>query len=150
VPRYSTLSDVLAAEDAKRQVVADCQALIEQQVSATSGVGGVALKAAFKTVTTFAPGYYESRVERIVPDLMRRLQPFWADFQSSGNGAFGDYLAGRGTEVADSVLAVTDLRARRSNRTAVTSVYKAVRGSAAEHIQAALPAVGALVEKYAA
>ncbi len=150
MPRFATLSDVIATDEAKQQVVTDCQALIEQQVSATSGVGGMALKAAFKTVTTLAPGYYESRVERLLPDLLKRLQPFWADFQNSGGGQFGDYLQSRAQEVADSVLAVTDQRAQRSNRTAVTSVYKAVRGSAVEHIQAALPAVGALVEKYAA
>lgn len=150
MPRYATLSDVLLADGAKQRIVADCQSLIEQEVAAKSGVGGVALKAAYKAVTTLAPGYYESRVERIVPDLMQQLQPFWADFQASGGGSFGDYLAARGPQVADALLAVTDTRAQRSNRTAVTKVYHAVRGSAAEHIQAALPAVGALVDKYAA
>jgi hypothetical protein len=148
VPKFATLSDVLAG--GKEQIVADVRALIDQHVSATSGVSGLALKAALKTVTTVAPDYYESRIEKLAPALLTQLQPFWSDFQSGGGTSFGEYLASRGSDVANAVLSVTDERARVSNRTVITSVYNTVRGHAAEHIETALPAVGALVERYAA
>ncbi|HEY7222556.1 MAG TPA: hypothetical protein VH561_02920 [Micromonosporaceae bacterium] len=150
MPRYATLSDVLRADGAQQQVVADTKAVIEQELAAKSGVSATLLKAAYKAVTTLAPGYYESRIEQLVPGVLDRLQPFWTDFQSSGSGQFGEYLSARGKDVSDALLAVTDERAKISKRTAVTAVYNSVRGSAAEHIQTALPAVGSLVEKYAA
>lgn len=148
MPKFATLSDVL--DGSREQVVTDVKTLIDQHVSGTSGVSGLALKAALKTVTTVAPGYYESRIEKLAPAILAKLQPFWSDFQAAGGGSFGGYLSSRGAEVANAVLAVTDERAKVSNRTVVTSVYNTVRGHAAEHIEMALPAVGALVEKYAA
>lgn len=147
---YSTLTDILLSDGAQKQVAADCQALVEQELSAKSGVSASALKVAYKVVTTFAPGYYQSTVESMVPDLLRRLQPFWADFHAAGGGQFGDYLVTRGEEVSESVLGVTDDMANGSQRGVIVKAYSAVRGGAGKHIEAALPAVGALVEKHAA
>jgi hypothetical protein len=44
---------------------------------------------------------------------------------------------------------VTDAWAKESERPVIVRAYGTVRGGAAKHITAALPAVGALVEKYA-
>jgi hypothetical protein len=147
---YSTLPDILLADGAQQRITADCQVMVEQELSAKSGVSATALKLAYKAVTSFAPGYYQSIVEGMIPDLLQRLQPFWADFHAAGGGQFGDYLVKRGEEVSEAVLGVTDDMARRGERAAVIKAYGAVRGGAGKHIEAALPAVGALVEKYAA
>jgi hypothetical protein len=147
---YSTLPDILLADGAQQRITADCQVMVEQELSAKSGVSATALKVAYKAVTTFAPGYYQSTVEGMIPDLLQRLQPFWVDFQAAAGGQFGDYLAKRGEEVSEAVLGVTDDMARGGERAAVIKAYGAVRGGAGKHIEAALPAVGALVEKYAA
>jgi len=79
-----------------------------------------------------------------------KLEPYWADFTASGGSEFGDYLAKRGSEVAESLLSVTDARAARSSRPAIIKAYKTVRGGAVKNVQAALPRVGDLVMKYAA
>jgi hypothetical protein len=147
---YSTLPDILLSDGAQQQIAADCRTLVEQELSAKSGVSAGALKVAYKVVTTFAPGYYQSVVESMVPDLLQRLQPFWTDFHAAGGGQFSDYLVKRGDEVSESVLGVTDDLAQRSERGSVVKAYKTVRGGAGKHIEAALPSVGALVEKYAA
>jgi hypothetical protein len=147
---YSTLPDILLTDGVLPRITADCQALVEQEISAKSGVSATAIKVAYKAVTTFTPGYYQSTVESMVPDLLRRLQPFWADFHAAGGGQFGDYLVKRGEEVSEAVLGVTDDMAHGSERPSIVKAYKAVRGGAGKHIEAALPAVGALVEKYAA
>jgi hypothetical protein len=147
---YSSLPDILLVEGAQQQLAKDCQALVDQELSAKSGLSATALKVAYKAVTTFAPGYYQSIVEKMVPDLLEKLQPFWADFHAEGGGQFGDYLAKRGEEVSEAVLTVTDGMTSGSERPAVVKAYKAVRGGAGKHIEAALPGVGALVEKYAA
>ena len=52
-------------------------------------------------------------------------------------------------EVSESLLSVTDARAAASERPTIIKAYRSVRGNAAKHVTAALPAVGALVQKYA-
>jgi hypothetical protein len=88
-------------------------------------------------------------VEQLTPAMLEKLEPYWADFAASGGGAFGDYLAKRGEEVSESLLEITDARAEGSSRAAIVKTYKAVRGGAAKNVQAALPSLGALVQKYA-
>jgi hypothetical protein len=78
-----------------------------------------------------------------------KLEPYWADFNASGGAEFGDYLAKRGEEVSEALLSVTDALAALSGRQVIIKAYRAVRGSAAKHVQAALPRVGDLVLKYA-
>ena len=51
--------------------------------------------------------------------------------------------------MAQALLSVTDARAAASSRPTVIKAYNSVRGSAARHVEAALPQVGSLVQKYA-
>jgi hypothetical protein len=119
-----TLEEILLAPDARPKVAADCCTLIEQEVSEMSGVSGSAVK-------------------------LDALEPYWTGFIASDGFAFGDYLAKRGGEVAQSLLSVTDARATASGRPTVIKAYGAVRRGAARHVEAALPRVGELVQKYA-
>ena len=145
----ATLQEILLAPDTRPQVTADCLTLIKQEVSAKSGISGTAVKLAYKTANTFASGYLQSMVEKLLPDMIAKLEPYWADFNASGASDFGDYLAKRGDEVSDALLSVTDARAQTSERPTILKAYRTVRGGAAKHVAAALPAVGALVQKYA-
>lgn len=144
----ATLQEMLTPE-VEPQFVADCQALIDGEVNGKSGISGTAVKAAYKVAATFAPGYYTETIKSILPDMLDALEPFWADFLESGTAQFGDYLAKRGDEAADALLAVTDRMADVSGRAAIVKAYKMVRGSAGRNIEAALPALGALLQAYA-
>jgi len=146
----ATLQQILLAPDVQPQVVTDCLTLIEEEVSEKSGVSGTAVKLAYKTATTFAQGYLRTTVENLLPDIVDALAPYWADFSTSGGSDFGDFLAKRGDEVAEALLKVSDHHAEESNRPVIVKAYQTVRGSAARNIEAALPAVGKLVLKYAA
>jgi Family of unknown function (DUF6918) len=148
-PMAATLHEILLAPGHRPQVVADCNALIEHEVSEKSGISGTAIKLAYKTASTFAPGHVRHMAETLLPKMADSLQPFWADFNASGGADFGDYLTKRGDEVAEAMLAVTDQRAAASGRPVIVRAYRSVRGGAAKHIQAALPQVGDLVLKYA-
>jgi hypothetical protein len=145
-----TLHEILLTPDTEPSVVADCLTLIEQEVKGKSGISGAAVKVAYKTAKTFAKGYLQSTVESLLPDLVTQLEPYWADFAASGAAGFGDYLVKRGEEVSEALLSVSDARAEMSDRPVIIRAYGTVRGGAAKHITAALPNVGALVEKYAA
>jgi hypothetical protein len=145
----ATLQEILLAPDTQPHVIADCQKLIEQQVSTLSGASGTAVKIAYKTANTFASGYLNRKLEQFVPEMVVQLEPFWTDFGASGSSGFGDYLAKRSDEVCEALLSVTDAHAAISGRPTIVKAYGAVRGSAAKHITAALPSLGALVQKYA-
>ena len=145
----ATLHDMLLTPEVQPRVVADVQAMIEQELANKGGISGTAIKLAYKAVTTFAPGYYQETIADMLPDMADKLQPFWADFQTSGSAGFGDYLAKRPEEVSEALLSVTDAMRDRSGRPAIIKAYNAVRGGAAKHIEAALPNLGALVQKYA-
>jgi hypothetical protein len=125
----TTLQETLLTPGTKPQVVADCQALIDGEVASKSGLSGAGLKVGYKVVTSFASGYYQQVISNMLPDMVAQLESFWADFAAAGGGSFGDYLAKRGDEVA-------------------VRAYNAVRGGAAKHIEAALPSLGTLVQKY--
>jgi hypothetical protein len=97
-------------------------------------------------------------IESILPSVAEALQPYWTRFTAEfparftdefpGGGDFGGYLASREDEVAEALLAITDSRRRASSRATIVKAYNTVRGSAAKHVKAALPALGALVQKY--
>lgn len=144
----ATLQEMLLGPDVFPQVVTDCQALVQTELD-NKGIAAAPLKVAYKAVTSFAPGYYTETLSAILPDMIVNLQPFWADFTTSGGAEFGDYLVKRGDEVCDALLSVTDQIAQGSSRVVIVKAYQAVRGGAAKHIMAALPALGALVQSYA-
>ena len=143
------LQDSLLAPEIKLTLIDDCLVLIEHEVSAMAGMSGTAVKLAYKTVNKFMPGHIRHMVEALLPEIVDKLEPYWADFSTSGGSEFGDYLAKRGEEVSEALLSVTDARAAASGRPTVIRAYGTVRGSATRHIEAALPHVGDLVLTYA-
>jgi hypothetical protein len=144
-----TLPEMLLAPEVAPQVVADCQALVQGELDGKGGLSGTAVKAAYKAVTTFAPGYYAETVTSMLPDMADALEPYWDDFLLSGGADFGDFLAKQGDAVSESMLAVTDHMAEISGRAVIVKAYRMVRGGAGKNIEAALPALGAMVQKYA-
>jgi hypothetical protein len=145
----ATLHEMLLAPEIQPQVVSDCESLIDSEVSGMSGISGTAVKIAYKSMRTFTANHIYHTIEDLLPRMADALQPYWADFNATGGGEFGDYLARHQDEVAEALLSITDERGRNSRRPTIVRAYNAVRGGATKHVKAALPAVGALVQKYA-
>jgi hypothetical protein len=143
----ATLQQLLLTPENGPRLVADTQALVDSEIS-SKGITAAPLKAAYKAVTSFAPGYLQEAITAMLPGMVIQLEPYWADFKQSGGADFGDYLSKRGDEVSQSLLAVTDEMAQNSGRGAVVKAYQMVRGSAGKNIEHALPALGAMVQKY--
>ena len=144
----ATLQEQLLTPANAPSLIADTKALVDGELD-SKGITAAPLKAAYKAVTAFAPGYYEEAITAMLPGIVFQLEPYWADFKTSGGADFGDYLAKRGPEVSESLLFITDSMASESGRAAVVSAYKLVRGGAGKNIETSLPALGALVQKYA-
>src|ERR1700728_1769762 len=115
----ATLQQMLLAPEVQPRVVADCQALVNQEL-ASKGIAATPIKVAYKAVTAFAPGYYDQTVTNMLPSMAFQLEPFWADFCASGGSEFGDYLVKHADEVTEALLSITDgMAGAASGRTIV-------------------------------
>jgi len=140
-----TLQEILLAPDVRPNVIADGVTLVQEEVSDK----GLIIKGAYKTVTTFASGIIHDAVETLLPEMLVKLEPFWSEFNANGGGSFGDYLVKNGEAASEALLSVTDERAKNSERAPIRKAYNAVRPSGVKNVEAALPRLGALVQKYA-
>ena len=111
----ATLQELLLTPENGPRLIADTQALVDNEIS-SKGITAAPIKAAYKAVTSFAPGYLQEAISAMLPGMVHQLEPYWADFVTSGGADFGDYLAKRGPEVCESLLAVTDDMAQNSSR----------------------------------
>jgi hypothetical protein len=146
-----TLQELLLDPSRRPQVVTDCQGLLDSEVESKSGFSSIPVKGAYGMVKAVRPGIIHDAVDDLLDQLVARLEPFYADYRSAGGaGSLPDYLAGRGDEISDALLTITDARAERSHRATIKKAYGKLRPQGKKHVQEALPGVGKIIEKYAA
>jgi hypothetical protein len=148
----ATLQEMLLAPDIQPRVVADCEELVTNQVGELSGVTGAAIKLAYSTVRKFDSNHINGMIQTILPNVADALQPYWAQFGAEytpSSGDFGGFLAARDEEVSEALLAITDRRRDNSGRATIVKAYNTIRARAGKQVKAALPALGALIQKYA-
>jgi hypothetical protein len=149
MPVPAKLTDTLLDPAQQPAVIADFSSVIDAEVRDKSGLSGAAIKLAYAAVNKVSPTVVDSALTKLLPEFATALEPFWAEFSAAGPGDFGQFLAGRGDAVGDALLAVTDARANTTSQPALRKAYQGVRGKAKENVVAALPRVGAVVQKYA-
>lgn len=142
----ATLTEVIEDEEHRRAVVADGVRLVEQEVARKRGLSGMAIKAGFKTVNKLQPSFVERALDHLLPDFAPAVDPHFAEARASGDvEAFFTEHAG---EIADSLLAVTDARARRAKNRALVAVYQRLRPRARVQVIEAMPGLARLVTKH--
>jgi hypothetical protein len=139
-----TLRDLLLVPGKRPAVVRDCVALVDSEVSAKGGLGGIAIKGAYAIVKAVKPGIIDEAVDRLLPDFVERLEPFYVE-ASTG---FAAHLEKNSTRVAESLLGVTDSRIARAQNGTIKKAYEKLRPSAAKHVQSAVPGIGRVVQKH--
>ncbi len=122
--------------------------MVQQEVASKKGVSGAALKAGYGAASRVVPNLTERALNKLLPDFARALDPFWLSFESSDATDFGRHLAERDAEVSAALLAVTDAKVAGSGREPIKKVYGALRGRADGHVQAALPRLGAALQRH--
>lgn len=142
------LAEVLTSEEKKSQVVQDCLQLIDAEVADKSGISGMAVKAGYAAVKGIKPGFLEKVVNDLLPEFADAVEPIYGEAHERGRPV-GTYFADNSARVADALLAITDGRARRTKSGVIKATYDRLRGSAKKNVEAAVPRLGALVEKHA-
>ena len=143
-----TLKARLLDTDRRGAVVDDLNALVDSEVANKSGLSGGVVKTGYAGVKKVKPGFVREAIDKMLDEFVEQLEPFWTTFTTEATGDFGTFLATRPHEASEALLAVTDRRAERSNRAAVTSIYGKLRPKAQENVIEALPGLGAVIEKH--
>ena len=143
-----SLTEAIADRQKRRSIVDDCVTLIDAEVADKRGLGGVAIKAAFKAVKKVRPGMVGMAMDGLLDDFAGQLDTYWAECKTTQE-APRNYFSKRGKDVANSLLGVTDARARQNNNRVLTKAYSSLRPKAIEHICAAMPRFADLLVKHA-
>jgi hypothetical protein len=144
----TTLTEALTADSKKAAVVDDCLHLIDEEVHDKGGLTGLAIKAGYKTVQGIKPGFVRQVVSDLLPEFAQALQPIYDDAKSAGAGVKTHFVS-NSEKVADALLTITDEKAKRSKSGMVKGTYEKLRGSAKKNVEAAVPRLGAMIEKHA-
>lgn len=144
-----SLPDVLTNTDKKDKVVDDCLALIDAEVADKGGLSGLAIKAGYSAVKGVKPGFVRNAVVDLLPDFAQALDPIFQEGHGQKKTA-AEYFVANSSRVADALLAITDAKAQRSKSGVVKGTYEKLRGTAKKNVEAALPRLGKMVDKYAA
>lgn len=140
------LSDGLSDPNKQASLVADCVKLIDEQVTAKGGLGGLGLKAAYGAVKGVKPGYIASAIEALLPPTLTALDPIWSEGAQSGNPV--EYLNQNRSRAAEAVLSVTDSRIEKSNNGVVKGAYNQFRKSVKSDVEEAIPGLAKIIGNY--
>jgi hypothetical protein len=140
------LIDGLNDPNKKAKFVADCVNLIDEQVSAKSGLSGLGLKTAYAAVNGIKPNYIAAAIEALLPETLVALDPIWSEGIQTGTPV--EYLIQNRSRTADAVLSVTDARIETSQRAIVRSTYKKLRNSAKNDVEEAIPGLARIIDNY--
>jgi hypothetical protein len=145
------LFDTLTTDAERRsRLVRDAEKVLDAEVSGKTGLTGLAVKGTFKLVKNLQPGFIPRAVDDLLEDFVRNLEPHWEAWRGAKEGSCADYFVAHKSEVADSLLSVTDGRAENTRHKPLKKAYMKLRPKGKEHVVASMPRVGAMIEKHTA
>ncbi len=144
----ATLKDILLAPERRPAVVSDLQTLVDQEVASKTGMSGIAIKGSFAVVKRVRSGFIPHAIDQMLPEFAHKLQPYYERYDPATDGSLGAYLSANSSAVADVLLGVADRRATQSRHESVKRAYQKLRPQGKKHVEHALPALGAVIEKY--
>ncbi len=131
-------------------VLADSIKVLDQEVSKRSGLGGMAIKGAYKLVKGVQQGKLIQKVIAVlIPEFIDKLDPYYIRFQKEGKGrSWSDFLRPDYATISDLFLEVTDAKANHSDNKTARNGYKKLRPKAKSEVVASMPAMTKMMEKY--
>jgi hypothetical protein len=143
-----TLTEILTNDTRKSEVVDACCELIDLEVADKGGISGLAIKAGYGVVKGVKPGFIRKVVTDLLPEFATAIEPVYQDAKTQAK-AVPAFFAQNSSRVADALLAITDGKAQRSQSGAVKGTYEKLRGSAKKNVEAAVPRLAKMVDRFA-
>jgi hypothetical protein len=143
-----TLVDTLSVPAKAAAVVADGAIFIDREVRSKSGLRGFALKAGYKAVRKIKPGIIDEALGALLPRFAPAIDPHYAKGRESGD--VREYFVANSDTIAESLLAVTDERAKVATNRIMIKAYTSLRSQAKGHVMAAMPGLAKLISDHVA
>ena len=143
-----SLKDHLTKPGMREQVIKDASKVLDAEVSDKSGFSGVAVKAGFKVVRGLQPDFVPKAIDALLDDFVAQIEPFYNDWKAGGRGTLKEHFVANGPAVAHALLQITDARAAKNPHKTLVKTYEKLRPKAKEHVVAAMPRVGLLIERH--
>lgn len=141
-----SLVEVLKDEQKRKAVAKDGAIIVDEEVAAKKGIRAAALKAGYRTVKALKPGIIEHSMYLLLPRFAPKVDPHWSDAVASGDPH--RYFRDHAQDIAESLLEVTDERARKADNRVMLRVYKSLRGQAKKYTAESVPRLSGLIEKH--
>lgn len=142
----TTLVEVLEDESRRKAVAADGAVIVDEEVAAKKGIRAAALKAGYRTVKAIKPGIVPESLYILLPRFAPAIDPHWAKALESGDPH--GYFRTHASDIAESLLQVTDERAQKAKNKVMLRVYKGLRGQAKKYTTESVPRLSGLIEKH--
>ena len=95
------------------------------------------------------PGFVPGVIDFLLDEWLAELEAYYVAYTAAGSdGGFGNHLLSKRDAVADSLLVVTDRRAKNSEHQVVGKLYKRLRGGAKGHVVEALPRAVVVLDRH--
>lgn len=145
----ATLGALLEDSSRRERVVDDCVQLIDDEVGKKSGFSGLAIKGAYSVVKAIKKGIIKESVSSLLNGFISKLEPYYERYLASGSTEpFSTLLNKEPANVADALLGFTDDKAKHAQNATMKKAYEKLRPSAKEHVQAAVPGLGRVIDKH--
>ena len=79
----------------RKEVIADCDTLIQEEVNSKRGLGGIAVKAAFKMIRKVKPDIVPNAMDDLLDEFSEKIDPFWLECQQKGTNPLKRVLTKR-------------------------------------------------------
>ena len=144
----AALKEILTAAEKRKEVVADCAKLLDEEVASKSGFSGLAVKAAFAMVKALKPGMIPHTIDDLLDEFAAKVDPFYQAAKDAKQPVDA-YIAGHAADIAEALLQITDGRAARTKHGTLKKAYERLRPTGKKHTTEAMPRVGRLIQKHA-
>jgi hypothetical protein len=144
-----TLKELLCSAANRPKVIHDAAHLVDEEVNAKSGISGIAVKTAYKTVKAVKPGLIPDVIDGLLDRFIEQLEPFYTEWSSGAKSQpFDAFLNGQKNKVANALLRVTDDRANHVHNATLRKSYLALRPQGEKNVEVAVPGLGRLLARY--
>lgn len=143
-----SLADILLAPHQRDELIAAAAKMVEQHVQQRGGLKGIGMKTGLSLLRAARPDILERASARMLPDMVKALEPLFAEFRQSGDGDFAVFLGKRADSAVELLLGVADSKVAASQNGAAKAAYEKFRGGAGEELKSLLPSLGRLVAAY--
>jgi hypothetical protein len=145
-----TLADILLTESRAQAISTECGKMIDNHVDSIKGLRGMGIRTAFSMLKAGRPEGNSGPMNRLLPDFVTALEPYYQTFLTGGGGDFGAFLTARGPEVNKALIGAIDSRVGRSTNPTLKSMYPKFRDSIESEMSGVTPKIAAIIAKHIA